>query len=111
FIVFVCPGLAGSHAPFWQERVIGNLKQSGHAPTPAEVHAIIEDLKASREDERGQRIADVLRRYGPTSGSARLFGGDRTLSMEEIAMMHGNGVGIGSHTQTHQILTCTTASA
>lgn len=111
FIVFVCPGLAGSPTPFWQEQVIANLRLSSHPLSPAKINCIIEDLKRSREDERGPRIVEVLEKYGVTSESARPFGGDSTLSLEEIAAMHGEGVAFGSHTQTHQILTCTTADA
>ncbi len=105
FIVFVCPGLDGANAPFWPEQVIGDLKSSSHSLTAAQVNSMIEGLKRIREDERGQRIAEVLHSYGVNAGSARPFNGDSTLSMKEIAEMHGDGVAIGSHTNTHQILT------
>ena len=108
FIVFVCPGLTGRKAPFWQEQVIANLRSSSRPIAPAEINRIIEDLKRSREDERELRIAEVMQKYGAPAGSAELFGGDSTLSLTEIVAMHGEGVAFGSHTQTHQILTCTT---
>jgi len=111
FIVFVCPGLAGFHAPFWQEQVISSLKSSSRSVTPAEMNSIIEDLKRSPEDERRQRIAELFQRYGVELESARPFSGDSTLSIGEIVTMHSEGVAIGSHTQTHQLLTRTTPSA
>lgn len=109
FIVFVCPGLAGSQTPFWQEQVIGNLKRSSRPLSLVEINVVIEDLKASG-DERGQRIAEVFERCGVALGSGQPFAGDSTLSLEEIAAMHGDGVTIGSHTQTHRILTRTPAT-
>ena len=91
--IFVCPGLAGRQAPFWPERIAASIRKARPSATSEEIEAVIERLKPCSPD--AQRIA----------AAACTEDIDSTIAWEGIRRMASQGVAIGAHTQTHQILT------
>ncbi|MDE3197830.1 MAG: polysaccharide deacetylase family protein, partial [Acidobacteriota bacterium] len=93
-IVFICPGMMNSTAPFWPERLSRHISTSGNAET-AVVGALAMPLA-----ERGDYLESIWR-----TSAVRPFGKmDRTMAWEQVLDLARRGVRFGSHTQTHQQL-------
>jgi len=105
FVVFVCPGLLDEKAPFWPERLVALMRKAGSSLGNDEVEQLIERLKRALPEQREQYLANLRETAGGSPGRVESMSGDRTLSWAAIREMAEGGVCIGSHTQTHQILT------
>ena len=126
--VFVCPGLAGMESPFWPETVgaarsaalesaeaaarfrliCGKIGLSGMAKISSDASFLesvlvrLKDLSRLERDLAVQEFAE-LRSCSPSAiASAKT---DSTMTWDDTKKILGRGVQIGSHTQTHQILT------
>jgi peptidoglycan/xylan/chitin deacetylase (PgdA/CDA1 family) len=104
-IIFVTSGFVGMNAPFWPEQVIGLLRAMNSSIENTEIEAMIESLKKHSAEEREQCLVKLLEQASEKGMSLQPSSIDRTLSWQEIWEMDRIGVEIGSHTQTHQILT------
>jgi peptidoglycan/xylan/chitin deacetylase (PgdA/CDA1 family) len=102
--IFVCPALSGKAAPFWPERVIALLRKTKPGSKPAQFASQIEMLKRKAPEERDCYLA-ALRERVRADGTIETFHTDRTLPPDEMLEMSRKGIGFGSHTHTHQILT------
>lgn len=100
--VFVCPGRMGTNAPFWPERAAALIKVFLPSIRDGEIERGVETLKhcESSHQQQAMAILDAAERIGLERSEV-----DSTVSWEQLADMAGAGVTIGSHTQTHQILT------
>lgn len=105
FVVFVCPGLLDEKAPFWPERFVALMREAGSSLGSDEAERLIERLKRALPEQREQYLANLREKARGSSGRVESMSGDRTLSWAAIREMAERGVCIGSHTQTHQILT------
>ena len=104
-VIFVTSALMDKENPFWPEQVIGLLREMNPSVDGAEIETVIESLKKCAPEEREKRLAELSTQAGEKAAALASSGVDRTLSWTEILEMNRNGVEIGSHTQTHQILT------
>jgi peptidoglycan/xylan/chitin deacetylase (PgdA/CDA1 family) len=102
--IFICPGLTGTNAPFWPDRVINILMTSRPSCKRSEVEAVIESLKRCSAEDRDQLI-ERLSAAGAREHHVKSYSGESVLSWAEIEAMDRVGVNFGSHTNTHQILT------
>ncbi len=105
-IVFVCPGLIDEQAPFWPERAVAVIRALRLTEGMEETESSIESLKRATPQKREQYLATLwenAREKGVRP--LELLGADRTFSWTAIDEMIRAGVAIGSHTQTHQIVT------
>lgn len=112
FIVFVCPGLIDEEAPFWPERVVAAMRALRPTACIEETESSIESLKRATPEKREQYLATLwenAREQGKRP--LELLRADRTCSWAAIDEMISGGVTIGSHTQTHQIVTMISADA
>jgi peptidoglycan/xylan/chitin deacetylase (PgdA/CDA1 family) len=100
-IVFICPAVPGDTFPFWPERMMAVLRASGEPQLITDAEGTIEALKRRRPAERDRWL--VLMESTVTRVEA--VSEDRVLSREEIREMAAAGIQIGSHTQTHSLLT------
>jgi peptidoglycan/xylan/chitin deacetylase (PgdA/CDA1 family) len=105
FIVFICPGLIDGDSPFWPERVVALMRAARPSAGMEEAERLIENLKGATSEQREQYLAKLWDSARKQARSVELMSADRTLSWAAIAEMAGQGVSIGSHTQTHQIVT------
>lgn len=104
WVVFVCPALQGCRFPFWPERVMAQRRAFfGTANT----EQYIEFLKALPADRREQELAS----QSYTSALPTDEPNNAAMTWEEMALLHRSGVALGSHTNTHQILTTLEPSA
>jgi len=99
--VFICPAVAGSIFPFWPEKLVAVLRASEDRPPLSEVEEAIAALKNRKPAQRDQWLAALERSVGRVETVLE----DRVLSSEEIREMSAAGVQLGSHTQTHALLT------
>jgi len=104
-IIFVTSGLVDKNTPFWPEQVIGLLRAVKPSVEATEIETLIESLKKCAPEERAQRLAELSKQAGEKAASLATSSVDRTLSWQEILEMNRFGVEIGSHSQTHHILT------
>jgi len=104
-VVFVCPGLLDETAPFWPEQLVGLMREAGSALRSDETEQLIERLKRALPEQREQYLANLREKARAAPGQVESTSGDRTLSSVAIRQMAERGVCVGSHTQTHQILT------
>jgi peptidoglycan/xylan/chitin deacetylase (PgdA/CDA1 family) len=105
FVVFVCPGLLDETAPFWPEQLIALMREAGSPLGSEEAERLIERLKHSSPEQREQYLANLRENVRENAGTDEPMNGDRTLSWAAIRHMAERGICVGSHTQTHQILT------
>ncbi len=105
--VFICPGLEGRRAPFWPERYAALRRRTGEADIAGE----IEHLKRAPAPQREQTIALLERTTETAAVSETSEPSAAVTSWAQIEGLAAAGVCIGSHTQTHQILTTIPASA
>jgi peptidoglycan/xylan/chitin deacetylase (PgdA/CDA1 family) len=95
--IFVCPGLIGQDAPFWPERMAGEVRAAYTGISEPQLQRLIEWLK-TRPSVREDAIKNLP--------AASVSGGpDKTLGWNQIFEMDLDGVTIGAHTQTHVLLT------
>lgn len=96
--VFVCPGLAGRSFPFWPERVMAQRRiVFGLAATERYIAHLKELTPQGLEDELA-KLPQIAHADGIEPNNA-------TMSWESMCLLQENGVRLGSHTDTHQILT------
>jgi peptidoglycan/xylan/chitin deacetylase (PgdA/CDA1 family) len=105
FIVFVCPGLMDDDKPFWPEQVVALMHTVRPSARAEETEKLIESLKIVSSEHRERYLGRLRKRALTRGGSVESTNVDRTLSWAAIAEMRRRGVSIGSHTQTHQIVT------
>jgi peptidoglycan/xylan/chitin deacetylase (PgdA/CDA1 family) len=131
--VFVCPGLVGKAVPFWPEHVgrawrivlqypqqkirfeticreAGLQRQSRNPRAAGQLEALLSQLKqlpASELERTVQKFVDFAR---ATPLALEVSSPDATMTWEETARIASQGAQIGSHTQSHQILTTISAS-
>jgi peptidoglycan/xylan/chitin deacetylase (PgdA/CDA1 family) len=99
--VFVCPAAPSTTFPFWPERVMAVLRATGEYQLITGAEETIESLKRRAPLER-DRWLGVFER---SVERAEVVSDDRVLSREEIRELAAAGVRIGSHTQSHPLLT------
>jgi len=105
FIVFVCPGLLDEETPFWPERLIALMRATGSSLGIDAAERLIETLKRVTPEQRDQYLAKLQASTREKVTPDESMSADRTLSWAAIRQMAEGGVCIGSHTQTHQIVT------
>ncbi|MGB9073632.1 MAG: polysaccharide deacetylase family protein [Terriglobales bacterium] len=105
FTVFICPGVSGQTAPFWPERACSFLRVLQTGDGNSAIPATIEELKHFPTDERERYLASLREQAIQRHALPQPLIGDQVLSSAEIIEMDKAGVGFGSHTHTHQILT------
>jgi len=125
--IFVCPGLAGISLPFWPERVTRAFRAAMHSPGVKKrlveicveeqlpingsgamlsrqcADAVISALKGlatKRRDEIVQKFE-----LAAEACNIPIAAMDAAMTWEDTADAAERGAQIGSHTQTHQILT------
>jgi peptidoglycan/xylan/chitin deacetylase (PgdA/CDA1 family) len=103
FVVFVCPELIDENSPFWPEQIIALMRAAQPLVGTEETEKLIERLKKATPGEREQFIAKL--RESEQAKPVEPVTVDRTFSWAAVAEMAGQGVSIGSHTNTHQIVT------
>jgi peptidoglycan/xylan/chitin deacetylase (PgdA/CDA1 family) len=126
--IFVCPGLAGKSSPFWPETIAGAWRGAARSSelqlkflelcaevgvsTAPEIagdghglEVLLEHLKKLSRIERDIAVAkfEEFVRFLPVTLSG--VETDSTMTWEDTLRLSSRGVRIGSHTQTHQILT------
>jgi peptidoglycan/xylan/chitin deacetylase (PgdA/CDA1 family) len=111
FIVFVCPGLLDQDTPFWPERVLSLTHAMNPAMETGEAEELIEGLKRVSSVCRQQYLTDLGKRSPKDFQTVESIGPDRTVSWTAILEMAARGICIGSHTQTHQIVTMLSTDA
>ncbi len=104
-IVFVCPGLIDRDTPFWPERVVALMRAARPLAGTEESERLIESLKLATPEQREQYLVKLQESARDQARPVESIDADRTLSWAAIAEMARRGVSIGSHTQTHQIVT------
>jgi peptidoglycan/xylan/chitin deacetylase (PgdA/CDA1 family) len=103
--VFICPGLIDGDTPFWHEQVVGFTRATQPSAGAERAEALIENMKTAEPEQRERFLAQLREEARKAAGSVESTGIDRTLSWATITEMSRQGVRIGAHTQTHQILT------
>jgi peptidoglycan/xylan/chitin deacetylase (PgdA/CDA1 family) len=102
--IFICPGLLDQPAPFWPERVVALARAVRPVIKDAEIEVLVENLKRSTQHDREAYLAKLSEQVTKEGKSVVLSRVDSTLDWTAIAEMAQEGVSVGSHTQTHQIL-------
>jgi peptidoglycan/xylan/chitin deacetylase (PgdA/CDA1 family) len=105
FVVFVCPELLDKAVPFWPEHLVALMRETGASLPSDEAEQLIERLKRALPEQREQYLAKLRQKAPTNTEQVRAMSADRTMSWTAVRQMVGQGVCIGSHTQTHQILT------
>lgn len=109
--IFIVPERTGQALPFWPELVAATLRRgmAGADPThsPSYIEQVIEGLKELPGEERKRRVDRMMRAQAAPNSSASV---DTTMTWEQIARLQAAGATVGSHTCTHEILTCVAAS-
>ncbi|MGC2697700.1 MAG: polysaccharide deacetylase family protein [Candidatus Angelobacter sp.] len=104
--IFIVPEKMGTDFPFWPERAVSVLDGGRSTDDVRQnrnfIEQTIENLKGLSADKRNQRIEQLASDHGRPSSLAHV---DRTMTWEQIAQLHREGVIFGSHTSTHEILT------
>lgn len=106
--LFICPGLMSAHAPFWPERVLAMLRDSRTHASGMRAEVAIEKLKRYEPQRRDAVIARLARRAGRRNAAVEPWDGDSTICWERARAMRHGGIGFGSHTWSHEILTTLT---
>jgi peptidoglycan/xylan/chitin deacetylase (PgdA/CDA1 family) len=105
FVVFVCPKLLDQTAPFWPEQLVALTREAGSSPGNDEAERLIERLKQALPEQRELYLANLREKSRGSAAQVQSMSTDRTMSWVAVRHMAERGVCIGSHTQTHQILT------
>jgi peptidoglycan/xylan/chitin deacetylase (PgdA/CDA1 family) len=105
-VIFLVPEKMGSTLPFWPERAISVLEQrlasAGEDKSPGYIERKIEHLKELPAEERDQRVRQLVAGHTDPETQGDV---DTTMTWEQAKELDRNGVGFGSHTSTHEILT------
>lgn len=104
--IFIVPQRIGETLPFWPERAVLGLTRNLAAPDRLDgdcVEQVIEGLKELPAEERKLRVESMTLAEAAQQEAAVV---DRTMTWQQIAELHAGGVTFGSHTSTHEILTC-----
>jgi peptidoglycan/xylan/chitin deacetylase (PgdA/CDA1 family) len=110
FVIFIVPEKTGTALPFWPERTAAALDRVATvnaARRAASIERAIEELKTLSAKERESRVSQMIGYEEPLESSAAV---DKTMTWEQIAELHAQGVTFGSHTSTHEILTMVPAA-
>ena len=105
--IFIVPERTGQALPFWPELVAATLRRgmagedSTHSPNYIE--QVIEGLKELPGEERKRLIGRMMGAQAAPNSSASV---DTTMTWEQVAQLQAGGATVGSHTSTHEILTC-----
>jgi peptidoglycan/xylan/chitin deacetylase (PgdA/CDA1 family) len=132
--VFVCPGLAGKSMPFWPEHVVRAWRAGQQDPEirkgfelvcgeaglesamrksqkgNRQLEAVLLGLKRlppHRLEKIVQKLIELTQAGLPTRENYSL---DATMTLEDAARIATEGAHMGSHTQSHTILTTTSAT-
>jgi peptidoglycan/xylan/chitin deacetylase (PgdA/CDA1 family) len=104
-VVFVCPELLDETAPFWPERLVALMRAAASSVGNDQAEQLIESLKRDLPEERERYLANLREKTRGSAEQVEPMSADRTMSCAAIRQMVAGGVCIGSHTQSHQILT------
>jgi len=102
--IFLCSGVMAQNLPFWPERVAMLLKVADPTLSTDAIKTEIESLKSASPAHCEQYLGRLAARSHTNPENVR-SAVDSTLSWEQVLEMQSAGVGFGSHTHTHQILT------
>lgn len=102
--IFLCSGVMAQELPFWPERVAMMLKEVEPTLSDDAIQAEIESLKSASPAHCEEYLAHLAARAHTNTGNLH-SPVDSTLSWEQVLKMQSAGVGFGSHTHTHPILT------
>jgi peptidoglycan/xylan/chitin deacetylase (PgdA/CDA1 family) len=101
-VIFIVPEKMGCALPFWPERAVSVLEHSVSSNGPHYIERTIEDLKALPAAERNQRVGQLVAEFSEPQSTLDV---DTTMTWEQVKELNRQGVGFGSHTSTHEILT------
>jgi peptidoglycan/xylan/chitin deacetylase (PgdA/CDA1 family) len=129
-VIFVCPAKVGTHLPFWPERlaVILELMRSRQAAVKQlegiltarvgvggsqpvllsrrdAIGPVVELLKSHSAPERDEMMQRIVDAVTAQTSISEIGLADSTMNWDEIKRLRAMGVTIGSHTDSHQILT------
>jgi peptidoglycan/xylan/chitin deacetylase (PgdA/CDA1 family) len=102
--IFLCSGVMAQDLPFWPERVAMLLKAADPTLSTDAIKDEIESLKSESPAHCEEYLGHLAARARINTGSLH-SAVDSTLSWEQVLKMQSAGVGFGSHTHTHAILT------
>lgn len=105
-LIFLVPEKMGTTLPFWPERAATVLEQShtvrGAAAGVGDIERTIENLKELSAEERNQRVGQLAAEHPAAKSVPNV---DCTMTWEQARELDRQGVTLGSHTSTHEILT------
>jgi peptidoglycan/xylan/chitin deacetylase (PgdA/CDA1 family) len=104
-LIFLVPEKMGTTLPFWPERAASVLGQNltvGGGPGASYIERTIENLKELPAEERNQRVGQLVAEHPAAQVTP---GVDRTMTWDQARDLDRQGVSLGSHTSTHEILT------
>jgi peptidoglycan/xylan/chitin deacetylase (PgdA/CDA1 family) len=101
-VIFIVPEKMGSALPFWPERAASVLEHSASSNRSDYIERTIEDLKGLPAAERNQRVGQLVAEFSEPQST---LGVDTTMTWDQVKELNRQGVGFGSHTSTHEILT------
>lgn len=102
--IFLCSGVMAQDLPFWPERVAMLLKAADPTLSTDVINAEIESLKSESPAHCEEYLGHLAARARTNTENLH-SAVDSTLSWEQALKMQITGVGFGSHTHTHPILT------
>lgn len=105
-VIFIVAEKMGIALPFWPERAASVLEESlaasGSVEGSSYIERTIEDLKGLPAAERNQRVGQLVAAHSAPQSHPAV---DTTMAWEQVSQLDRQGVGFGSHTSTHEILT------
>jgi peptidoglycan/xylan/chitin deacetylase (PgdA/CDA1 family) len=105
--IFIVPERTGQTLPFWPELASSILRQSMNSADrwkgQSEIEQFIESLKELPAAERKLSLNRMIGTQTISNISAPV---DTTMTWEQVGQLQARGVTFGSHTCTHEILTC-----
>jgi peptidoglycan/xylan/chitin deacetylase (PgdA/CDA1 family) len=109
--IFIVPQRTGEALPFWPELAVAVLSGMDHGDqgeSRNSVEQMIESLKGLPAEERKLYIERMV--GARVRSQTRNTPVDKTMTWQQIAELRAAGVTFGSHTSTHEILTCIPAA-
>jgi peptidoglycan/xylan/chitin deacetylase (PgdA/CDA1 family) len=103
-LIFIVPEKMGTTLPFWPERAATVLEQrlAGARREGANyIERTIEDLKELPVEERNHRVGQLVAEHAVSEATPEV---DRTMTWEQAMELDRQGVRLGSHSSTHEIL-------
>jgi len=105
-LIFLVPDKMGTTLPFWPERAASvlELRVAGArgGSGASYIERTIENLKELPAEERNQRVGQLVAERPAPEPLPEV---DRTMTWEQARELDRQGVSLGSHTSTHEILT------